>query len=178
MKRLVLALAVVVGAFASTSSWAATIATVPVVGSPFSDEQKGHDASGNIDYTFTLGALSQISVNSSGPLAGFSGTDTTGLSGLSLVLLDSTNTTIASAASVALFGQRITGLTDILAAGSYTLQIFFTKAASKTLFDVTTTVTTNLVAATPIPTTGLLLLTAVGGLGGLAFRRKRADTAA
>jgi len=179
MKRILLALAVAAGAvFASASSWAATIATVPVVGSPFTDEQTGSAASGDIDYTFTLGATSQISVNSSGLLSGKVGTKSSGISGLSLVLLDSTNTNIGSSASINAFGQLITGINATLGAGSYTLQIFFNKASGKQLFDITTTVTTNLVTATPVPAAGLLLVTAIGGLGGLAFRRKRADAAA
>jgi len=179
MKRILLALAVAAGAvFASAPSWAATIATVPVVGSPFTDEQKGPNASGDIDYTFTLGATSQIFVNSSGPLSGLSGVNTTGISALSLVLLDSTNATIGTASSISAFGQLFTGITTTLNAGSYTLQIFFTKASGKNLFDITTTVTTNLVAATPVPAAGLLLLTAVAGMGGLGFLRKRNASAA
>ena len=184
MKRLVLALAVVAGtAFASASSWAATVATVavgplPGATNPFSDEQKGSNLSGNIDYTFSLGAFSQIVVNAGGPVSGLSGPNTTGISGLSLVLLDSTNTNIASAASIAVFGQRITGLTDLLGPGSYTLQIFFSKVPSKQLFDITTTITTNLASPTPVPAAGLLLLTAMGGLGGIGFWRKRGGSAA
>jgi len=76
------------------------------------------------------------------------------------------------------FGQRSTGLFDLLNAGTYTLQIFFNKVASKQLFDITTTITANLASPTPVPAAGLLLLTAMGGLGGLGFWRKRGSNAA
>jgi hypothetical protein len=184
MKRLVLAMAVVAGTvLASASSWAATIVTVPLgaipgVPNPYTDEQKGNQASGDIDYTFSIGSVTQVVIQSGGPVSGLSGPNTTGLSALSLQLLDSGNNVIGSASSVALFGQRITGLTDLLNPGSYTLKIFFTKAVSKQLFDITTTITANVASPTPVPAAGLLLLTAIGGLGGLSFWRKRRSNAA
>src|SRR4051812_48023225 len=178
MKRILLSL-VVAGAalFGATQSWAATVATVdfgplPGATNPISDEQQGATASGNIDYTFSLAQSSQLLISSSGPLSGISGPNTTGISGLSLNLLDSTNTVIATAGSISAFGQLFTGLTNVFGPGSYTLQIFFNKAASKTLFDITTTVTPT-PASTPFPASGVLLWTALGGLASAGYRRKQ-----
>src|SRR3954465_1728718 len=124
MKRIFLSL-VVAGAalIGATPSWAATVNLGPLPGAtnPVTDEQKSSDASGTIDYTFSLGQASQLQVMSAGPLSGISGADTTGISGLSLKVLDSSNTVIATAGSVSAFGQMFTGLTSIFSAGSYTL---------------------------------------------------------
>jgi hypothetical protein len=177
MKRLFLSL-VVVGAalFGATQSWAATVATVnlgplPGATNPVADEQKGSAASGDIDYSFSLANTSQLTFSSTGPVQGISGTVTTGISALSLELYDATNTLIGSASSSASGGLRSAAVLDLLGPGNYVLKVLFTKNVSRSLFDITTTVTTAL-AATPIPASGLLLLTALGGLGFVGYRRK------
>jgi hypothetical protein len=177
MKRTLLSLVVAGAALLGASqSWAATVTVglgpLPGASNPVTDEQKLADASGTIDYTFSLAQASQIQVLSGGPVSGIAAEGSTGISGLSLKLLDNTNTVIATAGSVSAFGQLFTGLTSIFGAGSYTLEILFTKNAAKTLADITTTVTTNL-ASTPIPASGLLLLTALGGLGFAGYRRRQ-----
>ena len=180
MKRIVVALAVLIGAaFASAPSWATTVplGALPGVTNPISNEQRAAASSATIDYTFSLAAQSQFTAGAVGPIAGTSNGKTTGLSGLSLELLDSTNAIIASVASVPLGGSLVTGFTDLLNAGSYTLRILVTKNAARQLYDVTTSVTVAL-SQTPVPAAGLLLLTAIGGLGGLGFWRKRGSSPA
>jgi hypothetical protein len=175
MKRIVLALAVMVGAaFASAPSWATTVplGALPGLINPIANEQKGAASSATIDYTFSLAAQSQFSVGAFGPIAGISNGKTTGLSALTLQLLNSTNVIIDSVVGGLGGGTFGASLTDLLNSGSYTLRVLVSKAASKNLYDVTTTVTVAL-SQTPVPAAGLLLLTAIGGLGGLGFWRKR-----
>ena len=181
MKRIVLALAVMVGAaFASAPSWATTVALGPLPGvpNPVSNEQKAATTPDTIDYTFSLSQQSQFTTSSIGPVSGVSNGKTTGLAALSLELLDSANAIIVSVGSVPIGGSLISGFTDLLNSGTYTLRVLVSRAIGKDLYDVTTTVTVAVAAATPVPAAGLLLLAAMGGLGSLGFWRKRGDSAA
>lgn len=101
---------------------------------------------------------------------------TNGVDNLEIGLFDSSHNLIASAAGspIAFFDSFAqSGLA--LGAGSYLFSIFGEVTAGKQAF-VVISLAAN-AAQTPIPAAGLMLLTGLGALGGIAVRRRRATAA-
>lgn len=144
-------------------------------GDSYSDTISSNGPTFTQDYDFTLGS----SVTGITILATAFGqtSPTNGVDNLEIGLYDSSHNLIASASGspIAFFDSfSQSGLA--LGAGAYLFSIFGEVTAGKQAF-VSISLAAN-AAQTPIPATGLLLLTGLGALGGLAARRRaKADAA-
>jgi hypothetical protein len=100
-----------------------------------------------------------------------------GIDSMTIQLFNSANSLITSAsgAPIAFFDSFAkTGIA--LGAGDYLLKVFGDVTAGKQAF-VSVSLAANNVAATPIPASGLMLLTGIGALGVAGFRRRRSRSA-
>ncbi|MES1151473.1 MAG: hypothetical protein ABUL54_06220 [Dongia sp.] len=175
MKRILLALAVFVGAaFASGPSWAITIDlnTLPSGVNVTPTQLSGTATTFSQEYKFTLAAASTLFAIAGGPTGSAPlPVGTFGLQAISIELDDSAHSFITASSSAS-----SVSLTQVLAAGTYFAIISGEKlAGAKSFFETTTflAIDGSSPVTTPIPAAGLMLLTAVGAMGGLAFRRKR-----
>ncbi|WP_395016802.1 FxDxF family PEP-CTERM protein [Dongia sp.] len=147
----------------------ATSVGLIATGDAYADTISSTGPTFNADYDFQLdGSGGGVTVLATG----FGQTSsTTGVDLLELALYDSASNLIASAAGspIAFFDSFAqSGLA--LGAGSYLLTVFGQVTAGKQAF-VSVSIAAN-VAQTPIPAAGLLLLSGLGALGGIAARRR------
>jgi hypothetical protein len=148
---------------------AVTVGVLPVGGS-YSNTISSSGPTFTRDYNFELGAgTSNVSVLATGigQTSGDFGVDL-----LELSLYDSANNLIASASGSPIVGFDSFAQSGLgLGAGAYLLSVFGQVTAGKNAF-VAISLAANQIAATPIPAAGLMLLTGLGALGGLAARRR------
>jgi len=148
---------------------ATTIGVLPV-GSSYSDTISSSGPTFSRDYNFTLnGSASGLTVLATalGQTSPSFGVDL-----LDIALYDSASNLIASASGVPFasfdsFAQS--GLA--LQAGDYLFTVFGQVTAGKEAF-VSISLAANNVASAPLPAAGLMLLTGLGALGGVALRRR------
>jgi len=153
----------------------ATNIGVLAVGSSFSDTIQSSGPSFSQDYDFTLNSSAHgitILATSLGQTSADFGVDM-----LDIALYDSSHNLIASAsgtpiASFDSFAQS--GLA--LGPGAYLFTVLGDVTAGKDAFVSISLAANNVVAQTPIPAAGLLLLTGMGALGGAAWRRRSSVT--
>jgi hypothetical protein len=161
---LVLALGISVAPAAATN-----IGTL-AVGTPYSDSITSSGATFGNDYNFHLdGTASGVTVlgNGQGQSSGGFNIDS-----ITVELFDSASNLLASATGTTLaafdsFAQSGTAL----GAGDYLFKVFGDVHPGKEAF-VVVSLAANNVASTPIPAGGLMLLTGLGVLGGVAVRRR------
>jgi hypothetical protein len=147
----------------------ATSVGLIATGDAYADTISSSGPTFNADYDFQLdGGGGGVTVLAS---AFGQSSNTTGVDLLQLALYDSASNLIASASGspIAFFDSFAqSGLA--LGAGSYLLTVFGQVTAGKQAF-VAISIAAN-VAQTPIPAAGLLLLSGLGALGGVAARRR------
>jgi hypothetical protein len=159
---------------AATPAHATSIGTLGI-GDSYSDVIISNGPTFSQDYDFTLDS----SVTGITILATAFGqtSPTNGVDNLEIGLFDSAHNLIASATGspIAFFDSFAqSGLA--LGAGAYLFSIFGEVTAGKQAF-VSISLAAN-AAQTPIPAAGLMLLTGLGALGGLAARRRKAKAEA
>jgi hypothetical protein len=159
---------------ATQPAQAASIGTLGI-GDSYSDVIISNGPTFSRDYDFTLNS----SVTGITILATAFGqtSSTNGVDNLQIGLFDSSHNLIASAAGspIAFFDSFAqSGLA--LGAGAYLFSIFGEVTAGKQAF-VSISLAAN-AAQTPIPAAGLMLLTGLGALGGIAARRRKAKSEA
>jgi hypothetical protein len=149
---------------------AATNIGTLAVGTPYSDTITSSGPTFANDYTFHLdGTSSGVTVlgNGQGQHSGSFNIDSITVElfdSASHLLASATGTTLASFDSFAQSGSA-------LGAGDYLFKVFGDVHPGKSAF-VLVSLAANNVAATPIPAAGLMLLTGLGVLGGVAVRRR------
>jgi hypothetical protein len=148
--------AVTVGVLPVGGSYSSTISSN---GPTFSRDYNFELAPGTNNVTILATAISQTSFSF-------------GVDSLELALYDSANNLLASASGVPIAGFDSFAQSGIgLGAGSYLLSVFGNVTAGKHAF-VSIALAANQINAVPIPAAGLMLLTGLGALGGLALRRR------
>jgi len=149
---------------------AVTVGVLPVGGS-YSDTIASSGPNFSRDYNFELAPGSNnvtILATAIGQTSNDFGVDL-----LNLALYDSSSNLIASASGSPIVGFDSFAQAGIgLGAGAYLLSVMGTVTAGKDAF-VAISLAANQVNAVPIPAAGLMLLTGLGALGGLAARRRR-----
>jgi hypothetical protein len=143
-------------------------------GDSFSDTISSGGPTFTRDYDFTLTSAAGITI-----LATALGqtSSTTGVDNLEISLFDSSHNLIASdSGSPIAFFDSFAQSGIALGAGAYLFTIFGEVTAGKDAF-VSISLAAN-AAQTPIPAAGLMLLTGLGALGGIAARRRKAKTEA
>src|SRR3954469_14259045 len=150
---------------------AVTVGVLPV-GGAYADTISSAGPTFTEDYNFELGAgTSNLTVLATG--IGQTSPDF-GVALLELSLYDSAHNLIAFASGSPIVGFDSFAQTGIgLGAGAYLLSVFGKVTAGKDAF-VAISLAANQIETVPIPATGLLLLTGLGALGGLAARRRSA----
>jgi hypothetical protein len=155
------------------SADATTIGVLPV-GSSYSDVIQSAGPTFSRDYNFTLDASSNgltILATALGQTSPAYGVDL-----LEISLYDAANNLIASSSgSPIVFFDSFAQSGIALGAGAYVFSIFGQVTAGKQAFVSISLAANNVV---PIPAAGLLMLTALGGLGAVAARRKAKAQAA
>jgi hypothetical protein len=138
-------------------------------GDAYADTISSSGPTFNADYDFQLdGGGGGVTVLAT---AFGQSSSTTGVDLLDMALYDSASNLIASASgSPIVFFDSFAQSGMALGAGSYLLTIFGQVTAGKQAF-VAVSIAAN-VAQTPIPAAGLLLLSGLGALGGLAARQR------
>jgi hypothetical protein len=140
------------------------------VGTPFAAVIQSLGPSFSRDYTFHLDADTEVTLLAS---AQAQTSDHFGVSSLTISLFDATNALIATDSGVPLASFDSFDQTGIsLADGDYMLSVFGTVPPTFKAFINVALVANDFVAPTPIPGAVLLLLTALGGLGGAGLLRK------
>jgi hypothetical protein len=143
-------------------------------GDSFSDTISSNGPTFTRDYDFTLASAAGITI-----LATALGqtSSTTGVDNLEIGLFDSSHNLIASASgSPIAFFDSFAQSGIALGAGAYLFTVFGEVTAGKDAF-VSISLAAN-AAKTPIPAAGLMLLTGLGALGGIAARRRKAKAEA
>jgi hypothetical protein len=157
----------------SAKADAATIGVLPV-GSSYSDTISSGGPTFSRDYEFELASSANgitILATSLAQTSPIYGVDL-----LEIALYDASNNLIASASgSPIVFFDSFAQSGIALGAGAYVFSIFGQVTAGKQAFVSISLAANNVV---PIPAAGLLMLTALGGLGAFAARRKARMTAA
>jgi hypothetical protein len=156
-------------AYATTTTDIGTLG----VGKSFSDTIQSPGPAIGHDYTFHLDkTVSGVTVLATA--LGQNG-GSFGLDSVTISLFDAAHDLIASAtgASLASLDSFLSsGLA--LKAGDYLFTVLGDVTAGKQGF-LSVSLAANNVAATPIPAAGLMLVTGLGALGGVAFRRRRSS---
>ena len=138
-------------------------------GDSYSDTISSNGPSFSQDYTFELTSSAGISVLASAQ--GQTSNDF-GVDALTISLYDDASNLIASASGApAVFFDSFSQSGIALGVGTYLFNIVGDVTAGKKAF-VALSIAANQVTATPIPAAGLMLLTGLGALGGLAYRRR------
>jgi hypothetical protein len=148
---------------------AVTVGVLPVGGS-YSDTISSSGPSFTQDYDFSLApGTSNLTILATG--IGQT-SDDFGVDSLEMKLFDSSSNLLLSVSGSPIVGFDSFAQTGIgLGAGAYLLSISGTVTAGKDAF-VAILLAANQVNAVPIPAAGLMLLTGLGALGGLAVRRR------
>ena len=142
-------------------------------GSSFSDTISSNGPTFSKDYDFHLGS----SANGLTLLASAFGQSSTtqGVDSLKISLFDSAHNLITFATGVPIaFFDSFNQTGFALAAGDYVFNVFGQVTAGKKAF-VSVSLAANNISETPIPGTGLMLLTGCVALGGVALRRRLAQ---
>jgi hypothetical protein len=165
---LLLAVLLLAGGLAAQPANATSVGLI-AAGDAYADAITSNGPTFNADYDFQLdGGGGGVTVLATA--FGQSST-TTGVDLLELALYDSASNLIASAAgSPIAFFDSFAQSGMALGAGSYLLTVFGQVTPGKHAF-VSVSIAAN-VAQTPIPAAGLLLLSGLGALGGIAARRR------
>lgn len=151
----------------------ATTIGVLAVGSPYADIITSNGPTFSRDYNFQLESSGGLTILATA-LAQTS--PVYGVDLLDIALYDAGNNLIASASgSPIVFFDSFAQSGIALGAGAYVFSIFGQVTAGKQAFVLISLAANNVV---PIPAAGLLMLTALGGLGALAARRKAKGQAA
>ena len=176
MKRIALsrllglaALLVMAAGLATTPAQAVTVGVLPVGGS-YSDTISSGGPTFAQDYDFSLApGTNNVTVLATG--IGQT-SDDFGVDSLTLKLFDSASNLLLSVTGSPIVGFDSFAQTGIgLGAGAYLLSISGTVTAGKDAF-VAISLAANQINQVPIPAAGLMLLTGLGALGGLAARRR------
>lgn len=150
-----------VGTLAAGSSYSNTISSN---GPTFSNDYDFH-----LDATVTGLTILATAISQTG--AGF------GVDSMTIKLLDSSSNVIASATGAPLVGFDSFHQSGIpLGAGDYVFTVFGNVTSGMKAF-VSISLAANNLNGVPIPATGLMLLTGLAGLGGIAWRRRRSTGA-
>jgi len=168
-----LALLTFAAGFSVQPAQAVNIGTLPEGGS-YSDTISSNGPTFSDEYNFTLDS----SMNGLTVLATSLGqTDAThGVDSLVIKLFDSSNNLIASATGTPFAWFDSFSQSGIaLGAGAYLFTVFGQVTAGKQAF-VSISLAAN--AVTPIPAAGIMLLSGLGALGGLALRRRKMEKTA
>jgi hypothetical protein len=143
------------------------------VGSSFSDTIQSPGPTFSQDYDFHLDqTVSGVTVLATSLAQGGGGF---GVDSMTISLFDSAHTLIATAtgSTLAAFDSFLnSGLA--LGAGDYLFTVLGDVTAGKQAF-VSISLAANNVSETPIPAAGLMLVTGLGALGGLGWRRRRSS---
>jgi len=155
----------------ATPAAATSIGTLSA-GSSFTDTIQSNGPTFSQDYSFHLdGTATGLTILATA-IAQSKGAF--GVDDMKISLFDAANNLIAFATGAPLAGLDSFDQSGLaLGAGDYLLNIFGDVTKGKQAF-VSVAIAANNVAATPIPGAGLMLLTGIGGIGGLAIRRRRA----
>jgi len=150
---------------------ATNIGLLPV-GSSFSDTISSSGPTFSQSYSFSLDSnATHVSILATA-LAQTSAQ--LGVDAMDIALYDSSNNLIASASGAPLASFDSLAQTGIgLTAGDYLFTIFGLVTEGRDAFVSISIAANNIVAQTPIPAAGLMLLTGLGALGGVALRRRR-----
>lgn len=166
-------LALVVGIAAQPAK--ATSIGVLHTGDSFSDTIHSNGPTFTRDYDFTL-TSAPLGITILATALGQT-SSTTGVDNLEIGLFDSSHNLIASASgSPFVFFDSFAQSGIALGAGAYLFTVFGQVTAGKDAF-VSISLAAN-VTRTPIPAAGLMLLTGLGALGGIAARRRKAKAEA
>jgi len=154
---------------------AVTIGTL-APGDSYSDTISSSGPTFSRDYNFTLTGPAPMGITVLASAFGQT-SPTEGVDNLEIGLYDATNTLIASASgSPIAFFDSFAQSGIALGAGAYLFSIFGEVTAGKQAFVVVSLAANT--AQTPIPAAGVLLLTGLGALGGIAARRRAREKAA
>jgi hypothetical protein len=148
---------------------ATSIGLLPVGGS-FSDAFSSSGPTFTRNYDFQLAGASDLTILATafGETSAIHGVDL-----LKISLFDSSSNLIAQASGAPItFFDTFAQTGTTLGAGAYLFTVFGQVTAGKSAF-VSISLAANHV--TPIPAAGIMLLTGLGALGGLAWRRRSAD---
>jgi len=166
------ALVALAAGLASNPAQAATIniGVLPVGGS-YSDTISSSGANIDEGYSFQLGAdannVTLLASSSSQTSNDF------GIDSMTISLYDSGNNLLASASGApSAFLDSFASSGIALNAGSYLFTVFADVTAGKSAF-LAVVLAVNPVSAVPIPAAGIMLLTGLGALGGVAWHRRR-----
>jgi hypothetical protein len=156
---------------AAVPAQAVTIGVLPVGGS-YSDTISSSGPTFSRDYNFSLaGGANNVSILATA--FGQSSSDF-GVDLLKIALYDSSSNLIASGSGTPIAWFDSFSQSGIaLGAGAYLFSVFGQVTAGKDAF-VSISLAANQINAVPIPAAGLMLLSGLGALGGLALRRRAA----
>lgn len=157
----------------ATPAAATSIGTL-AAGSSFSDTISSNGPTFNQDFSFHLDGTAGLTILATA-LAQSGGTF--GVDSMTITLLDAANHVIAFATGAPLVGlDSFNQSGQALGAGDYVLNILGDVTPGKQAF-VLVSLAANNVADAPIPAAGLMLVTGIGAIGGLAIRRRRSGGA-
>jgi hypothetical protein len=159
---------------AAEPAQATSIGTL-TAGSSFSDTIQSSGPTFSRDYSFHLnGTATGLTILAT---AIAQGKGAFGVDSMKITLMDAANHVIAFATGSPLVGLDSFAQSGVaLGAGDYLLEVLGDVTPGKQAF-VSVALAANNVAETPIPGAGLMLLTGLGGIGGLAYRRRKSAAA-